>query len=105
MEKNQSENHIERVIVHLSPKQQFMDFGLAELKSIIELYGCNLREMIEPEYKRFGKSTPEEDYLINMDSLVHYPFLLMDWPQKLIDKLPEIMKRTVLIKRVIKLYG
>lgn len=82
-----------------------MDFCLAELKSIITLYGFNLREIIEPEYKRFGKEVPELDHLINMESIENFPYLVMDWPQKLIEKLPEILERSVSIKRVVKIYG
>lgn len=61
MESKAEENHekIIRVQVMISPKQMYFDFCLAELKSLVALYGFDFRELISPEYARHGRPVPD----------------------------------------------
>jgi hypothetical protein len=78
---------------------------VAELKSLVALYGFDFRKLIEPEYSRHGRSVPEFDHEINMESLENFPYVIMDWPRSLVKKIPEMLDRSILVKKVIELLG
>lgn len=91
--------------VQLNTKMSFMEFGLSEMKSIILAYGGDLGTCFAPEYSRNGLEVPKEEHMINFKSLRNFPMLELDLPQKIIDKVDEIMSRSVMIKKIVKLYG
>lgn len=40
-----------------------------------------------------------------MDSLENFPYVIMDWPESLVKRIPEMLERAILVKKVIQLLG
>ena len=91
-----------RVLVIFKHKEDYMDFSVSELKSVLTIIGVDIRSAFAAQYNLVGKPVPKHPKDINRRNLDSWPFINLYIPDEKICLLDPAFERSVSIKTFIE---
>lgn len=90
-------------LLYFKFSDKFNNFSIQEFKSLLSLYEINIDNLFSIELNGIKDKLPDSCYDINYSIFKYYPFVIINDIDE--DILIKILKRSVLLHDVIKLYG